>query len=143
MKFNSAKTRYQHRKCCRKSTEILGLLMFCLNVRQLTASDSFMILHCLSYRYWLQVCQTAYKFTRFQWFCAFDTPFDAASQFFWCNEHCFFRFQEAERQRFLNEQEKLDHQTKFGEIADHYRELRDNKKQLYACNCRPIVQVYN
>lgn len=60
--------------------------------------------------YWLQVCQKAYKFTRFQW------------------------FQEAERQRFLNEQEKLDHQNKFGEIADHYRELRDNKKQLESQN---------
>ena len=48
-----------------------------------------------------------------------------------CNKHFSSRFQEAERQKFLNEQEKLDRQTKFSEIADHYRELRDNKKQLY------------
>ena len=59
-------------------------------------------------------------------------PFVTAAQSSSYNKYFSSRFQEAERQRFLNEQEKLDRQTKFRKIADHYRELRDNKKQLYA-----------
>ena len=59
-------------------------------------------------------------------------PFVTAAQSSSYNTYFASRFQEAERQRFLNEQEKLDRQTKFRKIADHYRELRDNKKQLYA-----------